>query len=75
MFQKHPIFIPKNQQIRRHLGFTIFLNVSSFCAVFQINFHGLFDGFRQKKSSNHRKMMMVLPKTAFFDGLEPRHAD
>lgn len=67
--------MPKNQQIRSRFGFNILLEVSQFFSLFQINFHGLFDGFRQKKSSNHRKMMMVLPKTAFFDGLEPRHAD
>lgn len=67
--------MPKNQQIRRRFGFNILLEVSQFFSLFQINFQGLFDGFRQKKSSNHRKMMMVLPKTAFFDGLEPRHAD
>lgn len=41
--------MPKNQQIRRRFGFNILLEVSQFFSLFQINFHGLFDGFRQKK--------------------------
>jgi hypothetical protein len=73
--------MPKNQQIRRRFGFNILLEVSQFFSLkkqtkfTKASVQIFVRIFRQKKSSNHRKMMMVLPKTAFFDGLEPRHAD